>query len=119
MSKGIFKMHKGLDKYFETADGNCFYTEHNAKTHARKLEDKNVKKVRRASQVDTTSQDDKKAKKLNAMQAAKLRADIIAAVETSEEVKELLKDETAKSVIKAGEARLEVLNQTETNDKNQ
>ena len=43
--KNIFEQYPNLEEYFETCDGQKFFKEAAAKTHARTLEDKEVKKV--------------------------------------------------------------------------
>lgn len=43
----IFKLHPNLEFYYKTADGQTFYTHEDAKQHARKLKNKEIKKVER------------------------------------------------------------------------
>lgn len=45
MKKSIFEQYPNLEEYFETSDGQKFFKETAAKTHARTLADKEVKKV--------------------------------------------------------------------------
>lgn len=45
MKKLIFKANPSLDCYFETSDGNAFYTENAAKSYAKDLDDKKVKTI--------------------------------------------------------------------------
>jgi hypothetical protein len=47
----IFDAHPKLDCYFKTSDGSCFYTENAAETHAKTLENKNVKTIVRESKA--------------------------------------------------------------------
>lgn len=47
MKKSIFDQYPNLEEYFETSDGQKFFKETAAKTHARTLEDKSVNKVKR------------------------------------------------------------------------
>jgi hypothetical protein len=119
--KTIFELNPGLKEYHKTSDGVKFFTPHDAKNHARTLEDKKVSKVLRPikgkatndSQVDTDTTSKTQAgpatnnvKKPNAAQQAKLRKDSISKLETVALVNKALKDETAKSVIEAGKARI-------------
>ncbi len=50
MNSNIFDEH-GISEYFETSDGLKFYTEHDAKAHAKDLEIKTVKKVSKSDVV--------------------------------------------------------------------
>jgi hypothetical protein len=45
MENPIFENNPSLDCYFETSDGNCFFTEHAAQSHAHDLKNKQVKAV--------------------------------------------------------------------------
>ncbi len=45
----LFKQYPNLQVYFETSDGTQFYKEETAKTHAKSLQDKEVKTVKRSS----------------------------------------------------------------------
>jgi hypothetical protein len=47
MKDPIFKTNPKLENYFKTADGNAFFTEHDAKNHATSLKSKKVEKVER------------------------------------------------------------------------
>lgn len=46
----IFEHYPNLKAYYKTSDGQCFYNEHTASAHAKKLEDKKVKKVERTAE---------------------------------------------------------------------
>lgn len=48
MAENLFKQYPNLEEYFETSDGQKFFKETAAKTHARTLEDKKVTAVNRA-----------------------------------------------------------------------
>lgn len=102
--KSIWDVNPELKAYHQTSDGNKFHTEETAKTHARSLKNKDVKKVSRPSDAGSDSNDKGSDKKPH-----ELRAETIAKLETVDAVKAALKDETSKTVIKAGEARIEVL----------
>ena len=52
MKKSIFKANPSLDCYFETSDGNAFYTENAAKSYAKDLDDKKVKTIYKEDFVD-------------------------------------------------------------------
>lgn len=106
--KNVFKAHPNLKSYFQTSDGVKFFTAHDAKTHARSLDDKSVEEVKRGS-----SKDNKTAKSKpepSSFEKAKLRIDAIGALETVEEVEKALEGETAKTVREAGEKRIEAIN---------
>ena len=45
MKNEIFKANPNLDCYFETTDGECFFTENAAEAHSKTLKDKKVKAV--------------------------------------------------------------------------
>jgi hypothetical protein len=45
MENPIFENNPSLDYYFETSDGNSFFTEHAAQSHAQGLKNKQVKTV--------------------------------------------------------------------------
>lgn len=52
----IFKNNPQLNEYFETSDGQAFYSESAAKMHARSLDDKKVSNVvRKESETETKS----------------------------------------------------------------
>src|SRR5690554_149932 len=44
----IFKNHPNLKAYYKTSDGTAFYTESDAKLHAKTLENKNIEPVFRS-----------------------------------------------------------------------
>lgn len=114
MSK-IFKNNPNLKHYFKTSDGMAFFHEHHANTHAKTLEDRDVEKVKRPKDKKSASKDQDKSQNGNknngtqetAAQAAKRRKEAIVKLETVEEVEKALEGETAKSVINAGNARIE------------
>jgi hypothetical protein len=119
-TNSIFKTHPQLPKCFVTSDGTAFYKATDAANHASTLKDKSVKEeINQTLEVGNTTDVnvEKKAIKntddqlgdLTPMQKAKLRIEANDALTTVEEVKVALKDETAKSVIKAGEARIAAL----------
>ena len=64
MKNSIFEENPKLDCYFETSDGNPFYTENAAQYHAKDLEDKSVKAIYRKDFVEETetAEADTKAK---------------------------------------------------------
>lgn len=51
MKNKVFEANPSLDCYFQTTDGECFFTENAAKDHARSLADKTVKPFHRADFV--------------------------------------------------------------------
>lgn len=124
-----FKRHPLLKEYFETSDGSKFFIDSDAKNHAKTLKDTTVKTVKRvdeiikavkekaeANKTTAASSNKESDSKITPMQAAKNRAEEITKLETVEAVKEALKDETAKSVIKAGEERIAELEADKKDD---
>lgn len=113
MKKSVFDLHKNLKEYFETSDGFKFIKEADAKTHARSLKDKEVKNVKRPLNKDTSAgdgnTDNKGSGELTPMQKAKLRAEKITKMDDVAAIKEALKNDTAKTVKDAGEARIKEL----------
>lgn len=105
MKDNTFKKHPKLERYFKTSDGTKFYNDHDAKTHARNLKDKNVEEVKNT--FSNKSEGEGAADtKTNPMVEAKKRAEAIAKLETIEAVEKALKGETAKSVKTAGANRI-------------
>ncbi len=102
MNKSIFEKHN-ITEYYQTSDGNKFYTEHNAQTHAKSLKNKKVTKVEKD---ETTADDDEKL-------SAEERIKAIEEMETVEQVKKALKGEKAKTVIEAGNAMIDLLSKEE------
>lgn len=47
----VFQEHPELNVYYKTSDGEKFYLEHNAKLHAKGLQDKTVTPVERGAAV--------------------------------------------------------------------
>ena len=138
----VFKQHPSLKSYHKTSDGTPFYKKENAQAHARGLKDKKVTEVvnpdpksapsapvqKPASKKDKGSNKPEstpsknqntldKLEDLTPMQKAKLRKNAIAKLESVEAVKEALKDETAPSVLKAGEERIIALESKAKGDK--
>ena len=116
MKDPIFEANPKLEKYYKTADGNAFFTEHDAKNYAISLKSKKVEtverpfveeKVKAAPTGDTGTKET--GKKLTPFEKAKLRIDAIEKLETVEDVEKALKDEKAKTVIAAGKKRIEVI----------
>ena len=58
MKNEIFKANPQLDCYFETTDGECFFTENAAKDHAKSLADKTVKTHHKSDYVEPTEEVD-------------------------------------------------------------
>ena len=56
MKNEIFKANPQLDCYFETADGECFFTENAAKNHAGSLANKTVKSHHKSDYVEPTEE---------------------------------------------------------------
>lgn len=112
MSNNVFKQHPRLESYHETSDGIKFFTESNAKNHAKSLKDKKVKVVERSEENDAPKKDTE-PKASNPMQAAKLRVDEINALQRVEEIEKALEGETAKSVKKAAADRIAAIQATD------
>lgn len=105
MAKEIFEQNPKLDVIYKTSDKTPFYTELNAKSHARSLEDKTVEKVTRASVLKAS----KDSSKTTTKPSAEDRVKTISALATVEEVKAALKGEKATTVKFAGTKRIEEL----------
>lgn len=56
MKNEIFKANPQLDCYFETTDGECFFTDNAAKDHAKSLADKTVKTHHKSDYVEPTEE---------------------------------------------------------------
>ena len=56
MKNEIFKANPQLDCYFETTDGECFFTENAAKNHAGSLANKTVKSHHKSDYVEPTEE---------------------------------------------------------------
>ncbi|EGV44339.1 hypothetical protein BZARG_783 [Bizionia argentinensis JUB59] len=115
----VFKQHPNLESYYQTSDETNFFKDSDAHVHAKSLKGKRVTEIvnenpgaANVSTKQTVTKANKTAPKLDdltPMQKAKLRIEAIEVLETVEAVTEALKDETAKTVIAAGEARIEAL----------
>ena len=58
MKNKIFKANPQLDFYFETTDGECFFTENAAKDHARSLTEKAITTHNKSDYSGTDSADE-------------------------------------------------------------
>ncbi|AUX17354.1 hypothetical protein [Flavobacterium columnare] len=58
MKNEIFKANPQLDCYFETADGECFFTENAAKNHSVSLTNKTVKPHHKSDYIESTEEVD-------------------------------------------------------------
>ena len=56
MKNEIFKANPQLDCYFETTDGECFFTDNAAKDHAKSLTEKTVKTHHKSDYVEPTQE---------------------------------------------------------------
>lgn len=97
MSKDIFELYPDANGYFETSDGNKFFKEYDAKTHAQKLKNKEVKEV----------------KKTLVEKSLESRIAEIVNMETIEQVETALLSEDSEEVIVAAKKRLEELKNEE------
>lgn len=114
----VWDLHPKMQICYQTTDGVKFFKPENANTHARSLKDKTVETLKRPSGLEALEPKAPKLDELTPMQKAKLRKRAIERLETIEAVKEALEGETAKSVIKAGEARIAELENPSTDTKN-
>ncbi|WP_336069984.1 hypothetical protein [Mesoflavibacter sp. CH_XMU1404-2] len=106
----VFKANPSLKAYFETSDGTKFFTENNAKNHAKSLENKAVKKVERGAVVSSDNkQKSNTADKSSKKASTEERIAAINALDTVEAVTEALKGETAKTVKAAGAEKIKAL----------
>ncbi|MDB0603187.1 hypothetical protein PL373_19050 [Tenacibaculum maritimum] len=101
MKSNVFKENPKLKSYFQTEDNVKFFTESDAKNHARTLKDKTVTEVKKGAS--------KKDVQLTPMQEAKNRVAAIEKLETVEAVEKALENETAATVKKAGADRIEAI----------
>ena len=111
-TKTVFELHPNLKSYHETSDGTPFFHAHDANNHARSLEDKTVKEVKKTSSAAAEKTADKMATAsagLTPMQEAKLKVEAIEAMETVEAVEAAIEGVTAKSVLKAAAAKIEAI----------
>ncbi|NIJ45057.1 hypothetical protein FHR24_001496 [Wenyingzhuangia heitensis] len=105
----VFQEHKNLKEYHETSDGNKFFDALMAKNHAKGLKVKEVKSYKR--------EDHKPKKKEKVVKlSAEDRIKAVEVLETIEAVEDALKDETAKTVLTAGEKRIEELTAASSGD---
>lgn len=104
MAKEIFEQNPKLDVIYKTSDKTPFYTELNAKSHAKSLKDKNVEKVTRASVLKSSKNSSNGSKP-----SVEERIKTISALTTVNEVKADLKGEKATTVKAAGAKRIEEL----------
>lgn len=108
----VFKTHPNLKSYHQTSDGVKFFTPHDAKVHARNLEDKTIKAVNRSANAENAPAKKESKKALNPMQQAKADVKEIATLETVEAVEAALEGKTASTVLKAGEERIDAIKES-------
>lgn len=111
-TKTVFELHPNLKSYHETSDGTPFFHAHDANNHARSLEDKTVKEVKKTSSAAAEKSADKPATasaKLTPMAEAKAKIEAIEAMETVAEIAEAIAGVTAKSVLKAAGAKMKAI----------
>ena len=134
-SKAVFKNYPTAKVVFGTTDGQFFLNESHANIHATaegkvfKIENENVQEtapvlnVVKGNKDVANSTDATKTAKAAKMQKAKKEAkalvETIATLETVDAVNEAVKGKTAKSVLKAAAARIEVLNNEVANATNE
>lgn len=58
----VFENHPNLKVYYKTSDGTAFYTESDAKLHAKSLENKNVVSVANETATDPKEKQETPAK---------------------------------------------------------
>jgi SOS-response transcriptional repressor LexA len=104
----VFKQHQSISSFFETSDGTKFFTKNLAQHHAKSLEDKAVKEVKKSAKQNSPDSKTNKSIKLGASE----RIEAINALETVEAIELALKDETAKTVIAAGEEKIKTINES-------
>src|SRR5690554_5569017 len=106
----IFKNHPNLKAYYKTSDGTAFYTESDAKLHAKTLENKNIEPVFRSIK-------EKVEKAVDNIHQDKLQndvaKDIMSVVKTDEEkeAEEKAKQEAEASVKKVTPAKAKKVTQ--------
>jgi hypothetical protein len=127
-SKEVFKNYPTAKVAFATTDGQFFLSENRANLHATaegkvfKIENENVqekeapKAIVKGNKNAANTNDDRAAKMQQAKKEVKALVETIATLETVEAVNEAVKGKTAKSVLKAAAARIEVLNNEAANN---
>lgn len=100
----IFKANPNLDRFHQTADGQAFYNDSDARLHAKSLKDKTVKVVNKGDAAAAPAEDKKAAKPEPAV-------DVIAAIEAAEDIAALeqYKGDTRTTVVAAFNKKTEEL----------
>jgi len=115
MSDKIFDINPNLKAYYKTNDGTAFYTENDAKNHARGLKDKTVEKVRNIKNIEVQSEDVQSDDFLNPLSGLNLNdtkelLNAISDIETLEKCLQVEKQgENRKGAIDAIEKRIKEL----------
>ena len=86
MKNEIFKANPQLDCYFETADGECFFTENAAKNHAGSLAKKTVKTHHKSDYVEPTEEVEEVVEPTEPVEEIEVTAEIVEPTEPVEPV---------------------------------
>ena len=77
MKNEIFKANPQLDCYFETTDGECFFTDNAAKDHAKSLADKTVKTHHKSDYVEPTEEVEEVVEPTEPVEEIEVTAEIV------------------------------------------
>ena len=86
MKNEIFKANPQLDCYFETTDGECFFTDNAAKDHAKSLADKTVKTHHKSDYVEPTEEVEEVVEPTEPVEEIEVTAEIVEPTEPVEPV---------------------------------
>ena len=86
MKNEIFKANPQLDCYFETTDGECFFTDNAAKDHAKSLADKTVKTHHKSDYVEPTQEVEEVVEPTEPVEEIEVTAEIVEPTEPVEPV---------------------------------
>ena len=86
MKNEIFKANPQLDCYFETTDGECFFTDNAAKDHAKSLADKTVKTHHKSDYVEPIEEVDEVVEPTEPVEEIEVTAEIVEPTEPVEPV---------------------------------
>ena len=86
MKNEIFKANPQLDCYFETTDGECFFTDNAAKDHAKSLADKTVKTHHKSDYVEPIEEVEEVVEPTEPVEEIEVTAEIVEPTEPVEPV---------------------------------
>ena len=89
MKNEIFKANPQLDCYFETTDGECFFTDNAAKDHAKSLADKTVKTHHKSDYVEPTEEVEEVVEPTEPVEPTEEVVEVEEVVEPTEPIEEI------------------------------